>query len=332
MRRRRGVSELEQRLLAPASMPEEDRGPHPDPEAIAIIGGGTMGCGIAYAAARRGLSATIVEPDPAQRAAALARVESDLRRDLDRGLITPYEMAAALEIVSVSASIGRAGRYELVIEAVPEDLATKREVLALAEEAGARRLASNTSSISIDEIAEGLVSPERLIGMHFFNPVRQMALVEIVVGERSAADLLTYAQAFVARLDKEPLVVRDTPGFCTSRLGLALGLEAIRMLESGVAGAEEIDRAMVLGYGHPMGPLRLTDLVGLDVRLDIARVLERAYGERFSPPQLLVDLVDAGHLGRKAGRGFFEWPEVDQAARRGGGPTGIRPLRGRNRG
>jgi 3-hydroxybutyryl-CoA dehydrogenase len=197
----------------------------------------------------------------------------------------------------------------LVVEAVPEDAALKVRVLAAAERSvgEATVLASNTSSLSVAGLADGLEKPERFLGMHFFNPVPASALVEIVVGPRTAASAREAARGWVAGLGKTEVVVRDSPGFATSRLGVLLGLEAIRMLEEGVADAAAIDRAMELGYRHPMGPLRSTDLVGLDVRLAIAEHLHRELGERFEPPRLLRDKVARGELGRKTGQGFFTW-------------------------
>jgi 3-hydroxybutyryl-CoA dehydrogenase len=196
---------------------------------------------------------------------------------------------------------------EIVIEAVPEQAALKQRVLRMAEEHEPTMLASNTSGISIDELAAGLRRPERFVGLHFFNPVPAMALVEVVVGSRTADATRQRALELVRRLDKEPVVVRDTPGFATSRLGVLLGLEAIRMVEQGVATAQDIDRAMELGYRHPVGPLRLSDIVGLDIRLDIARNLAASYGPRFEPPPLLERMVADGRLGMKSGRGFYEW-------------------------
>jgi 3-hydroxybutyryl-CoA dehydrogenase len=182
-------------------------------------------------------------------------------------------------------------------------------VLAAAEPTDPRLLASNTSSIAIGELAGTLRAPERFLGLHFFNPVWAMPLLEIVVGEGTAPATTERAVAVAARLGKTPVVVRDLPGFATSRLGVALGLEAIRMLEDGVASAADIDKAMTLGYRHPMGPLELTDVVGLDVRLDIARTLQRAYGDRFAPPGLLSRMVAEGRLGRKSGEGFYRWKD-----------------------
>jgi 3-hydroxybutyryl-CoA dehydrogenase len=196
----------------------------------------------------------------------------------------------------------------LVVEAVPEDAELKRQVLELAAEAApAAVLATNTSSLSVSALAATLAVPERFLGLHFFNPVPVSSLVEVVVGRRTAPDLVDRAKGWVQALGRTAVVVTDSPGFASSRLGVALALEAIRMLEEQVASAEDIDTAMTLGYRHATGPLRTTDLVGLDVRLAIAEHLARELGPRFEPPQLLRDLVAAGHLGRKAGRGFHRW-------------------------
>jgi 3-hydroxybutyryl-CoA dehydrogenase len=198
---------------------------------------------------------------------------------------------------------------DLVVEAIPELPDAKRDLLAAAEKVvpPAALLASNTSSLSITELAEALHRPERFVGMHFFNPVPLSALVELVVGRDTAPDAVADARRWVALLGKESIEVRDSPGFATSRLGVALGLEAIRMLEEGVAAAADIDQGMVLGYRHPMGPLRLTDLVGLDVRLAIAEHLAATLGPRFDPPALLRQKVADGELGKKTGRGFYDW-------------------------
>jgi 3-hydroxybutyryl-CoA dehydrogenase len=198
---------------------------------------------------------------------------------------------------------------ELVVEAIPEIPAAKRDLLAAAEKVTPPGvlLASNTSSLSIADLAGALERPERFLGMHFFNPVPLSALVELVVGPGTAPEAVDDARRWVARLDKESIEVRDSPGFATSRLGVCLGLEAIRMLEEGVASAADIDQGMVLGYRHPMGPLRLTDLVGLDVRLAVAEHLAATLGPRFEPPALLREKVAAGELGKKTGRGFYDW-------------------------
>lgn len=196
---------------------------------------------------------------------------------------------------------------EVIVEAVPERLEEKRAVLRDAAALNPALLGSNTSSIAIGELAAGLDAPERFLGLHFFNPVWAMALLEIVVGPATAEETTAAAVALAGRLGKDPVVVRDLPGFATSRLGVTLGLEAIRMVADGVASPADIDKAMVLGYRHPIGPLELTDLVGLDVRLDIARTLQAAYGDRFAPPPLLVEMVADGRLGKKSGQGFYQW-------------------------
>jgi 3-hydroxybutyryl-CoA dehydrogenase len=252
-----------------------------------VIGGGTMGIGIVEVLRAAGADVTLVEPNET----VAAKVRDKL------GDLPILSAASSHEDV------------DLVVEAVPEDLQLKRRILGDIEQrvGSGTVIASNTSSLSIDAIASTLTSPARFIGMHFFNPVPKSSLVEIVNGAATAPDTTAAAVEWVQRLGKESIVVRDSPGFATSRLGLALGLEAIRMLESGVASAEDIDRGMVLGYKHPMGPLKLTDLVGLDVRLAIAEHLTRELGPRFEPPQLLRDKVAAGELGRKSGKGFYEW-------------------------
>jgi 3-hydroxybutyryl-CoA dehydrogenase len=264
-----------------------------------VIGAGTMGVGIAYVAAGAGYRVDLVEVDPDREAAAQATLAGLWRKAVDRGLLDSGEAAEA------AARIGFAGTVppgaDVVVEAVPEKLELKRAVLARAAVTGPGLLASNTSSIPISDLGAGV------IGLHFFNPVWAMPLLEIVVGASTPPGAVETARAVAVRLGKDPVVVRDQPGFATSRLGVALGLEAIRMLEDGVASAADIDKAMVLGYRHPVGPLELTDLVGLDVRLDIARTLTAAYGPRFAPPDLLVRLVEEGHLGRKTGQGFYRW-------------------------
>ena len=196
---------------------------------------------------------------------------------------------------------------DVIVEAVPERLDLKRSVLAAAADRRPALLATNTSSISIAELAGALTDPERFIGLHFFNPVWAMALLEVVVGPATTEETTAAAVALAGRLGKDPVVVRDLPGFATSRLGVTLGLEAIRMVADGVASPADIDKAMMLGYRHPMGPLELTDLVGLDVRLDIARTLQPAYGDRFAPPPLLETMVEQGKLGKKSGHGFYRW-------------------------
>jgi 3-hydroxybutyryl-CoA dehydrogenase len=199
---------------------------------------------------------------------------------------------------------------DLVLEAIFENLAAKQALFATAEAAAPDRalFASNTSSLPIAKIAAALKRPERLIGMHFFNPVHLMKLIEIVVHERTGDAARAAALDIARRMGKEPIVVKDSPGFATSRLGVILGLEAMRMVEQGVASASDIDRAMELGYNHPMGPLKLTDVVGLDVRLAIADTLAQELGgDQYRAPQLLRDMVERGELGKKSGQGFYDW-------------------------
>ncbi len=215
-----------------------------------------------------------------------------------------------LDRVTVSGDLARLpSNVDLVVEAVPERVEIKVDVLSRAESvvSDGTVLASNTSSLSIAELGAALREPGRFLGMHFFNPVPASALVEVVTAPATRDVVTDRVREWVRALGKTDVVVRDSPGFATSRLGVLLGLEAIRMLEEGVADAKAIDDAMELGYRHPMGPLRSTDLVGLDVRLAIAEHLHSTLGERFAPPQLLRDKVAAGELGRKSGRGFYDW-------------------------
>lgn len=267
-----------------------------------------MGAGIAHAFVLGGSDVVVVERDERSAAAAASSVQESLTRSVERGVTgrSPAELAARL---TTGTDVTRFAGCDLVIEAVPEDRALKVAALARAEAvlmAGAA-LASNTSSISIDDLAADLARPAQFLGLHFFNPVPASTLVEIVVGAATAPSLIDKARGWVDALGKTPIVVRDSPGFASSRLGLALGLEAVRMLEEGVASAPDIDAAMVLGYKHPVGPLRTTDIVGLDVRLGIAEELQAQLGPRFEPPDLLRRLVAEGKLGRKSGEGFYEW-------------------------
>lgn len=264
-----------------------------------------MGLGIAYVAAGAGYAVELVDVDAARRTAALDTMRGLWAKAVERGRAADPSSADRVSLLSTVDEIGPGP--DVVVEAVPERFELKRDVLRAAEACGPRLLASNTSSIPIGSLAVALARPERFIGLHFFNPVWAMALLEIVVGAATATETTAAALALAGRLGKDPVVVRDLPGFATSRLGVALGLEAIRMVEDGVASPADIDKAMVLGYRHPMGPLELTDVVGLDVRLDIARTLQAAYGERFAPPPLLTHLVAEGRLGRKSGEGFYRW-------------------------
>ncbi|WP_255563089.1 3-hydroxyacyl-CoA dehydrogenase family protein [Homoserinimonas sp. OAct 916] len=277
------------------------------PEHVGVLGGGRMGAGIAHAFAVSGSRVTVVERDEAAAQAALERIRRDLARSIERGLaVSLDELLARVAVGTDAAAFADAG---LVIEAVPEDPELKRSSLARieAEVSPEAAIATNTSSLSITGLAAGLAHPNRFIGLHFFNPVPASGLVEIVLGEHTDNILAAAARNWVTALGKTPVTVNDAPGFASSRLGVAIGLEAIRMVEEGVASPEDIDSAMVLGYKYPIGPLRLTDIVGLDVRLGIAEYLHSQLGERFRPPDLLRSKVAAGELGRKSGRGFFDW-------------------------
>ncbi|MEV5821437.1 3-hydroxyacyl-CoA dehydrogenase family protein [Micromonospora haikouensis] len=275
-----------------------------------VVGAGTMGLGIAYVAAGAGYRVELVEVDPGRATAAGARLGELWERAVQRGKLTIDAAAANRERLTLRPSLGEvAPEPDVVVEAVPERIDLKRAVLRDAAALRPALLGSNTSSIAIAELAAGLARPERFLGLHFFNPVWAMALLEVVVGPATADETTAAAVALAGRLGKDPVVVRDMPGFATSRLGVTLGLEAIRMVADGVASPADIDKAMVLGYRHPVGPLELTDLVGLDVRLDIARTLQAAYGDRFAPPPLLEEMVAQGKLGRKSGQGFYHWDE-----------------------
>jgi 3-hydroxybutyryl-CoA dehydrogenase len=276
---------------------------------VLIVGGGRMGAGIAQVCAIAGRSVVVVERDEAAVSGARQRVESGCQVAAERGALQE-PVSAVLARVRFEPSLAEVpADTVLAVEAVPEDPAVKLEVLGALSRAvpGDCLMATNTSSLSVAELAAGVERPKRFLGMHFFNPVPVSVLLEIVVGPETSADAVAEARSWAAELGKEEIVVRDSPGFATSRLGVLLGLEAIRMLEEGVADAASIDRAMELGYRHPMGPLRSTDLVGLDVRLAIAEYLERTLGERFAPPALLRTKVARGELGRKTGRGFYDW-------------------------
>jgi 3-hydroxybutyryl-CoA dehydrogenase len=277
---------------------------------LAILGAGTMGHGIAQVAALAGYDVRLTDVSDEALESAMRRVEAQLDKGVELGKVEPDVRDAALgRLRAMSDAVEAMAGAEIVVEAVPEVLELKREILAGAAEIVEPNtlLATNTSSLSITAIAEAVPGQERVVGMHFFNPVHIMALVEIVRGDRTAPDAVERAREAAERMGKTPIVVVDSPGFASSRLGIALGLEAIRMVEAGVASAEDIDRAMELGYRHPMGPLRLTDLVGLDVRLEIARYLHRELGDRFQPPELLEQMVEEGKLGKKSGRGFYVW-------------------------
>ena len=279
------------------------------PARIGVLGGGRMGAGIAHAFLVSGSEqVTVVEINDAAAAAAAERVTSDLASSLDRGKISG-SLEDWTTRLAVSTDYGVFADCQLVVEAVPEKWEIKVSSLQQAEAqlAPDAWLATNTSSISVTQLGEQLKRPERFCGMHFFNPVPASKLVEVVLAAQTSDELTRLARSWVGGLGKTPVVVNDAPGFASSRLGVAIGLEAIRMVEEGVASAEDIDNAMVLGYKFPIGPLALTDIVGLDVRLGIAEYLHATLGERFEPPQLMRDMVSRGELGRKTGKGFYNY-------------------------
>jgi 3-hydroxybutyryl-CoA dehydrogenase len=284
----------------------------PAVETIAVLGAGTMGHGIAQVAALAGYRVVLRDVAREPLARGIAAIERNLDKGIRLGKLTDDERDLALQRIRGAVNLGEARAADLFVEAVPERMDLKHAALRDVEAVAERPFvfASNTSSLSITEIAAAARAPERVVGMHFFNPVHLMRLVEIVVGARTSAATVTAVRSVAVRLRKEPITVRDVPGFASSRLGVALGLEAMRMLEQGVASAKDIDTAMELGYNHPMGPLRLTDLVGLDIRLSIAEYLHRALGsETFRPPELLRRMVADGKLGKKSGEGFYKWDE-----------------------
>ncbi|HEX8338461.1 MAG TPA: 3-hydroxyacyl-CoA dehydrogenase family protein [Pyrinomonadaceae bacterium] len=298
------------------STPQEEKTSTPHAAArvrrVAVLGAGTMGHGIAQAAAAAGFEVVLRDIDEAFVEKGLRSIESNLSKGVERGKVTDEERARALSNIRATTRLEETAGSDLFVEAVPERLELKRETLRAVEGLGPADFifATNTSSLSISEIAEGARRPDLVVGMHFFNPVHIMRLVEIVVGRDTSPETVGAVRAVAERMKKEPIVVRDVPGFASSRLGVALGLEAMRMVEEGVAGAKDIDTAMELGYNHPMGPLRLTDLVGLDVRLHIAEYLHAKLGsERFRPPDILRRMVAEGKLGKKSGEGFYKWNE-----------------------
>ena len=280
------------------------------PAVVGVLGGGRMGAGIAHAFLISGSRVTVVERDPQAAESAQERIERDLATSLERGAIDG-NLDVWAQNLTLSLDQADFAQCDLVIEAVPEDYDLKVSSLTSVESHLRQDawLASNTSSLSIDRIAGKLSRPERFCGLHFFNPVPASKLVEIVNGEKTGQELRDLAVQWVAGISKTPVSVNDAPGFASSRLGVALGLEAIRMVEEGVSAPEDIDNAMVLGYKHPVGPLALNDIVGLDVRLGIAEYLASELGERFDPPQLMRDMVARGELGRKTGKGFYDYGE-----------------------
>lgn len=277
------------------------------PAKVGVIGGGRMGAGIAHGFLTSGSEVIVIEANDDAAKAATERVATSVQKSIDRGLEGAVEDWMAKFSVSTDKA-DLAGR-ELVVEAVPEIWDLKVQTLQEAEKNMDETavLASNTSSLSIDGLAKELSRPGRFLGLHFFNPVPASKLIEVVVGQQTDEELVGAARSWTEGLGKTAVVVKDAPGFASSRLGVALALEAMRMVEAGVASAEDIDNAMVLGYGHASGPLKTTDIVGLDVRLGIAEYLEETLGERFAPPQIMRDMVERGELGMKSGKGFYDW-------------------------
>lgn len=282
-----------------------------DMTTAAVLGAGTMGAGIAQVCAHAGLETRVCDVSAEIVQAGLDRVRTMLAKGVEKGKVSEVERETTLGLLRPCDTLEEAVEgAEVIVEAAPERLDLKRDLLSRVAAAapGDALVATNTSSLSVSELAKSMPSPERFLGLHFFNPPPIMKLLEIVRGDATAESTVTVARELAARLGKEPIVVRDVPGFASSRLGIALGLEAMRMVDEGVASPADIDKAMELGYRHPMGPLKLTDLVGLDVRLHIAEYLAGALDDRrFEPPPVLRRLVEQGHLGKKSGRGFYRW-------------------------
>jgi 3-hydroxybutyryl-CoA dehydrogenase len=283
-------------------------------ETIAVIGAGTMGHGIAQVAAASGFRVLLNDVDRETLARGVRAIEGNLAKGIKLGKLTDDDRDRTLQHIRGTTNLDECATTDLIIEAAPEKLELKQNIVRQLEAVSDHPFifASNTSSLSITEIATASRRPEAVVGMHFFNPVHIMRLVEIVVGKQTSDETVQTVTSVGSKMRKEPIVVKDVPGFASSRLGVALGLEAMRMVEQGVASARDIDTAMELGYNHPMGPLKLTDLVGLDVRLNIAEYLHRELGsETFRPPEVLRRLVSEGKLGKKTGQGFYDWTTED---------------------
>ncbi|MGP5381329.1 3-hydroxyacyl-CoA dehydrogenase family protein [Glutamicibacter arilaitensis] len=278
------------------------------PKYSGVLGGGRMGAGIAHALLTSGSTVVVVERDEASAQAAYERVAESVDKSIARGVVCESK-DELMQRFSVSTDYEQFATAQLVIEAVPEVWDLKVSSLQAVEQVldAEAVLASNTSSLSVSGLAKELARPGKFLGLHFFNPVPASTLIEVVIGEQTDKNLVDASRSWVQALGKTAVVVNDAPGFASSRLGVAIALEAMRMVEEGVASAEDIDNAMVLGYKHPTGPLKTTDIVGLDVRLGIAEYLHETLGDRFAPPQILRDMVAEGKLGRKSGQGFYSW-------------------------
>ena len=286
-------------------MPSEAR------DSVAIVGGGTMGTGMVYVFAAAGFDTILVEPDSARQDAVAHQLAKAAENGVARGKLSAQQQRAVTSGVETLEDAGQLPKnLGLVIETVPERLEVKQSVLRAISQRTPKLIASNTSAMSIDQLSSFVAEPENFLGMHFFNPVWSLPLVEIIRGNVTGDAVLASARAYAEAIGKTSITVSDTPGFATSRLDLITAMEAIRMVEDGVASPEDIDRAMVLAYRHPIGPLRLSDIVGLDVRLDIARGLSETLGPRYAPPRILEDMVARGDLGQKTGRGFYHWTEA----------------------
>jgi len=285
---------------------------------VGVLGAGTMGHGIAQVAAAAGCEVVMRDIDAGAVERGRQAIEQNLTKGIERGKVSEQDRTETLRRIRATTNLADLSDADLVIEAAPEILDLKQSLLRETELlVGSNCIfATNTSSLSITEIAKASTRPANVVGMHFFNPVHIMRLVEIVVGKETHERTTETVREIAHRMKKEPIVVRDVPGFASSRLGVTLGLEAMRMVEQGVASAQDIDMAMELGYNHPVGPLKLTDLVGLDVRLNIAEYLHGALrSETFRPPEILRRMVSEGKLGKKSGEGFYKWNEPDQSQR-----------------
>ena len=274
------------------------------PNKVGVLGGGRMGAGIAHSFLAAGAEVTVVDINDDAVAAAAERISNDVDGSLKRGAEGTRE--EWLSRLTVTTDTNAFAGLPLVVEAVPESMDLKiSSFKKIAEASPEAVIATNTSSLSVSDLA--LTVDNDVIGLHFFNPVPASKLVEIVVADSTPENLVDEARGWVEALGKTPIVVKDAPGFASSRLGVCIALEAIRMVEEGVASPQDIDNAMVLGYKFPVGPLALTDIVGLDVRLGIAEYLSSTLGDRFAPPQLMRDMVERGELGRKSGKGFYDY-------------------------
>ena len=277
---------------------------------VVVIGAGIMGRGIALASARAGYKTAVIESNAAAIQSARGEVEKILDRSREKGEIDDAAHRAAREKLTWAGGYDAAQGADLAIEAVPESVAIKAEVYKqlAARLTPASVIATNTSSLSITELAATSDRPARFLGMHFFNPVHRMRLVELVRGLETTDEALAVGEKAAQAMGKETVLVRESPGFVTSRINVLIGNEAFTMLESGVASARDIDKALKLGLNHPMGPFELVDLVGLDTRLSILEYLHRTLGDKYRPSPLLIQYVKAGRLGRKVGRGVYDYP------------------------